>query len=176
MTQEHEKTVHVVLVSPDGKPIGLKEKYETHKNPVPLHSAISIIILSEDKTKMLLTQRAREKPTWPLFWSNAVCTHPYLGESYQDASERRLSEEMGFTTSLEEVLRFTYEAQYDEIWGEHEYDVVFVGTYDGNMTPNPDEIADCKWVNIDCLKVDVRRNPNIYTPWFKIILEKLPIS
>lgn len=165
--------IYIELVDEKGDTVGLKEKFETHKNPVPLHRAISVVIYSPDKSKMLIQKRADNKVTWPKFWANATCTHPFEGESYKDAAERRLKEEMGFTVPLKEIFRFVYEAKYDETWGEHEYDVVFEGIYDGEVLPNPEEVSDYKWVEIKKLKKDVKNNPGIYTPWFKLIMEKL---
>lgn len=165
--------IKIVLVDEDDNIIGLKEKFEAHKNPVPLHRAISVVIFDKTAKKMLLQKRAANKPTWPLFWSNAVCTHPYPGEDYKTAAERRLKEEMGFSVPLKEAFRFIYKARYDEVWGENELDALFVGYWQGRIKPNLDEIADYKWVEVDRLLDDLKKNPDSYTPWFKIILEKL---
>jgi isopentenyl-diphosphate delta-isomerase len=164
--------IKVVLVDKKDKRLGLKEKYEAHKLPVPLHRGVSVLIFSPDKTKMLLQKRAEEKVTWPGYWSNAACTHPLSNELYLDAAERRLKEEMGFCVSLSEVLRFFYEARYDRTWGEHEYDIVFEGTYDGEVKPDSDEVSGYKWIEIEDLYTDIKKNPKKYTPWFKIILKK----
>lgn len=154
--------------------IGYKEKFSTHKIPVPLHRAISIVIFNKDKTEMLITKRAKVKPTWPYFWTNAVCSHPYPEETYQKAAARRLYEELGFKTKLKELFFFTYSAEMDnKIWGEHELDHVFTGVYEGKIKPDPDEVADYEWVKISDLKKDVKVNPQKYSPWFKIILKKI---
>jgi isopentenyl-diphosphate delta-isomerase len=44
--------------------------------------------------------------------------------------------------------------------------------YDGEMNLNPEEVNDYKWIWIEELKKDIIENPEIYTQWFKIILEK----
>lgn len=164
----------VVLVDKNDNEIGLKEKFAAHKIPVPLHRAVSIVIYSPDKSKMLITERNGTKPTWPLFWSNAVCAHPFKGESYQAAADRRLFEELGFRTRLKEVFHFIYSAEMDKkLWGEHELDHVFKGTYGGTVKPNPEEIEEFKWVEVANLKKDMAKNPKKYTPWFKIILKKI---
>ena len=168
--------IEIELVNQDGGVVGKKEKFEVHKNPVPLHRAISVIIFDKDKQKMLIQKRAADKPTWPLIWSNATCTHPLPEESYKDAAERRLQEEMGFTVPLSEAFKFTYKAEYDKTWGEHEYDVVFVGEYQGKVDPNFSEVEDYKWIRVDELKKDILENSNSYSPWFKIILKKLNIT
>ena len=163
----------VVLVDKNDGIMGLKEKFAAHKNPVPLHRAISVVIFSPDRKKMLIQKRAETKPTWPLFWSNTVCSHPYKDEDYAHAASRRLKEEMGFSTSLKELYRFIYEAEMDKTWGEHELDAVFVGTYSGEVNPDPNESADYKWIEVDELKKDMKENPQIYTPWFIMILKKV---
>lgn len=168
--------IQIVLVDENDKVLGLKEKFATHKIPVPLHRAISIVIFNKDKSEMLITKRAANKPTWPYFWTNAVCSHPYPEETYQEAADRRLYEELGFKTPLKEVFKFSYEAEMDnKVWGEHELDHTFVGTYEGSISPNPEEVAGYEWIGIEDLKKDLKKNPKKYTPWFKVILKKLSI-
>jgi isopentenyl-diphosphate delta-isomerase len=170
------KKIQVVLVDKNDKVLGLKEKFDTHKIPVELHRAISIVLFSKDKSQILLTKRSSKKFTWPHFWTNAVCSHPYPGESYKTAATRRLKEELGISTSLKEVGRFVYKADMDNgIWGEHEYDAVFVGSYEGDIRPNSDEVAGYEWIKITDFKKDLRNNPSKYSPWFKIIVKKLKI-
>lgn len=169
------ESIQVVLVDKNDKVLGLKEKYAAHKNPAPLHRAISIVIFNNNKTEMLITKRSRKKPTWPSFWSNTVCSHPLPSETYQEAAGRRLFEEMGFRTPLKKLFKFIYKAEMDKTWGEHELDVVFAGQYEGRVSPNPDEVEGYEWIEIRKLKEDLKQNPDKYTPWFKIILEKLGI-
>lgn len=168
------RKTQMVLVDKNDRILGFKEKFATHKIPVPLHRAISIVIFNKDKSEMLITKRAKTKPTWPYFWTNAVCSHPYPNESYLTAAKRRLYEELGFRTVVKEVFNFTYSAKMDnEIWGEHELDHTFVGVYEGKIHPNPTEIAGYEWVKIVDLKRDIKKNPKKYSPWFKIILGKV---
>ena len=169
-------TKPMVLVDGKDNVLGFKEKFATHKIPVALHRAISIVILSPDKKKMLIAKRAFTKPTWGGYWSNAVCSHPYPEETYQKAAERRIFEELGFKTPLKEVFNFTYEAKMDnKVWGEHEIDHVFIGFYDGPVKPNPDEVAGFECLGTEELEKDLKKNPKKYTPWFKIILSGIDV-
>jgi isopentenyl-diphosphate delta-isomerase len=171
-----KNSIQVVLVDKNDKILGLKEKFATHKAPFPLHRAISIVIFNKDKSQMLITKRSSGKPTWPYFWTNAVCSHPHPNETYTTAAKRRLYEELGFRTSLKEVFHFTYSAIMDnKIWGEHELDHVFTGVYEGPVKPNPDEAAGYEWTKIGDLKRDLKINPKKYSPWFKTITRKLGI-
>jgi isopentenyl-diphosphate delta-isomerase len=163
----------ITLVNKEDRVLGFKNVIAGHTNPVPLHRAVSVLIFNGDK--ILLQKRALNKPTWPGFWSNACCTHPLPGENYHAAAKRRLKEEMGFAVPLKEKFRFIYEAKYDKTWGENELDHVFVGKYEGKITPDPKEAAGYQWIDLVDLKKDIKKNPQRYTPWFKIILRKLKI-
>lgn len=166
----------IVLVDEKDRVVGFKEKFATHKIPVALHRAISIVILNPDKSKMLITKRAKVKPTWGEYWSNSVCSHPYPDESYQTAADRRIFEELGFKTPLKEVLNFSYSAEMDnKIWGECELDHVFLGYYDGPVNPDPNEVSDYRWVEIGELKKELKENPDKYTPWFKLIMDMINV-
>lgn len=173
---KYNNMTQVVLVDEKDKVVGLREKYLAHKNPVPLHRAISIVIYNHDRSCMLITKRSAQKPTWPGYWSNAVCSHPKPGETYAQAAKRRLMEELGIKTPLKEIGRFVYEAKLNKTWGEHEYDAVFVGTYEGALHPNPDEIVGYEWLAVTQLKKEIRQNPDKFTPWLKLILKKLPLK
>ena len=160
----------IVLVDENDKEVWLWEKMDVHEKWL-LHRAISVLILNEN-WDMLLQQRALWKYHCPWLWSNATCTHPYLNENPVDAAHRRLQEEMWFDCEIEEKFSFHYIAHFDNWLTEHEYDHVFIWNYDWDIKINSEEVNDYKWVDVEELKKNIVQNPDIYTPWFKIILEK----
>ena len=162
--------LEIVLVDENDKEIWLWEKIDVHKKWV-LHRAISVLILNQ-KWEMLLQQRAMWKYHCPWLRSNATCTHPYPNENNIDAAHRRLQEEMWFDTEIKEIFEFHYIAHFDNWLTENEYDHVFLWYYDGEVGPNPDEVNDYEWIWIEELKKDIVENPENYTEWFKIILDK----
>jgi isopentenyl-diphosphate Delta-isomerase len=164
--------MNVVLVDLDDNVVGYKEKFAAHKVPVPLHRAISVVIFNSNGD-MLIQKRAKTKKTWPGYWSNTCCSHPFPGEAYFDCANRRLKEEMGIETQLKESFRFVYEAEYEDGWGEHEYDVTFTGIFNTDPKINTEEAEDYHWISLEDLKADIEENPKIYTPWFKLIVENL---
>ena len=159
----------VVLVDENCKEIGLMGKTEAHEKGV-LHKAISVNIFNS-KGEMLIQQRAFSKYHWAGVWSNTCCSHPRKKESFQDAAERRLFEELGIKTKLKEEFHFIYKA-HDEKSGltEHEYDTVFTGMFDDAFEFNHDEINAVKWIKISDLLKDIDANPEKYSFWFKTIL------
>ncbi len=161
----------VIIVNKNNKPLGLKDKIECHLGEGVLHRAFSVFVFN-NKGELLLQKRSERKLLWPLYWSNTCCSHPFNKEDYLLAGKRRLNEEMGFTCNLELIGSFRYKAKYKDIGSENELCFVLVGKYDGDVNPNFKEVADSKWMEIQQIKNDIRRRSNIYTPWFKIEMEK----
>jgi len=161
----------VVLVDEKDNKLGIEEKLAAHKSGA-LHRAFSIFIYNS-AGEMLLQQRADSKYHSGGMWTNACCSHPRLNEDVEQAAHRRLQEEMGFDCALKKLFDFIYFARLDQNLIEHEFDHVFSGTYDGKIYLNPSEAKDYKWINIDSLKSDIKKNPQQYTVWFKIAFNKL---
>ncbi len=160
----------VILVNQNDEPIGLMPKMEAHEKAL-LHRAFSVFVLN-DKNELMLQQRASHKYHSPLLWTNTCCSHQRDGETNIQAGNRRLQEEMGFTTELKELFSFIYKAPFDNGLTEHELDHVMIGYYNGEPTINPDEVEAWKWLDIDEVRKDMEQNPKQYTAWFKIIFDK----
>lgn len=162
--------MNVILVDENDEQIGLMPKMEAHEKAV-LHRAFSIFIMN-DKGETMLQQRAEDKYHSPLLWTNTCCSHQREGESNIDAGKRRLREEMGFVTELEELFSFIYKAPFDNGLTEHELDHVMIGHYNEEPVINSEEVADWRWMKPEVVKEDIIENPNNYTAWFKIIFER----
>ncbi len=162
---------NVILVDTHDTPVGQMEKMEAHLKG-ELHRALSVLVFNSSG-EILLQQRAFSKYHTPGLWSNTACSHPRPGEDSLEAATRRLNEEMGFTTKLSNSFDFVYKAHFDNGLIEHEYDHVFIGTFDGIPVVNPDEANDFKWISPAVLMEDIRSSPGTYTVWFRIIMEKM---
>lgn len=163
----------LILVSPGDEIVGFSPKLEAHLNGGALHRAFSIFIFNA-RGEMLLQQRAASKYHFACLWSNACCSHPLRGQDTPDAALARLQFEFGFQTPLEKVCHFVYRATDPQSnLTEHEFDHVFRGQWSGQPRPNPDEIANWKWMDIAKLRVDLREFPQHYTPWFQIVLDQV---
>ncbi len=160
----------VILVDQNDNPLGTMEKMEAHRKGL-LHRAFSVFIFN-DKGQLLLQQRALSKYHSPGLWTNTVCSHQREGESTEAAAHRRLREEMGFDTEVREIFDFIYRAELDRGLTEHELDHVLIGKYQGDPEPNPGEVAAYDYVYLQDLKEDIRRHPEKYTVWFKIIFDR----
>ena len=161
----------LVLVNELDEPLGTMEKMETHRKAL-LHRAFSVFLFNS-KGEMLLQRRALNKYHSGGLWTNACCSHPFPTETPESGAIRRLHEELGFVTEIAPAFTFIYKAELDNELTEHEYDHVFIGTYDGPIHVNIDEVGDYCYRSMYDLKTDVDQHPGQYTEWFKIALPLL---
>ena len=111
----------------------------------------------------MLQQRASHKYHSPNLWTNTCCSHQRYGESNIEAGKRRLFEEMGFVTELEEKTSFIYKAPFDNGLTEHELDHIMVGYFDDAPNLNQEEVKDWKWMSLEAIKNDITINPCSYS-------------
>jgi len=163
------KRNYVVIVNKKGKGIDKGEKLKVHQEG-KLHRAFSIFIFNKNG-ELLLQRRARGKYHSAGLWSNTCCSHPRPGFDIKDEAERRLEKEMGIKVKLKEVFSFIYRARVGKLI-EHEFDHVFFGRYNGRPEINRREVEDWRWVSLEELERDIRKNPRKYTFWFKKIIKK----
>ena len=161
---------NVILVDRDNNQIGTMPKMEAHEKAV-LHRAFSVFVMN-NKGETMLQQRAAHKYHSPLLWTSTCCSHQRVGETNIQAGKRRLQEEMGFVTELNELFSFIYKASFDNGLTEHELDHVMIGNYYEEPNINTEEVVDWKWMKPQDIKNDILKHPDKYTAWFKIIFEK----
>jgi len=163
--------MNVILVNEQDRQTGTMEKMEVHQKAI-LHRAFSVFIFN-DKGEMLLQKRAVKKYHSGGLWTNTCCSHPQPGEDTLEAAGKRLQEEMGFNTTLNKAFTFIYKAELDNGLTEHEFDHVFIGNFNGEVQPDPEEVEDYCYQSVDKLKQALQTNPHHYTEWFKIAFPKL---
>jgi isopentenyl-diphosphate delta-isomerase len=160
----------VVLVNSQDEVLGVMEKQQAHVNGL-LHRAFSVFLFNS-KGEMLLQKRASEKYHSPLKWTNAVCSHPRIEETYLEGAKRRVKEELGIEAELSEKFDFIYKADVGNGLWEHELDHVFVGNFEDEFHLNKEEVEDVRYISMEDLDREMIEQPEHFTEWFKIILEE----
>jgi isopentenyl-diphosphate delta-isomerase len=163
----------VILVDKDDNEIGTMEKLEAHEKAL-LHRAFSVYLVNKNGD-LLLQRRALDKYHSGGLWTNTCCSHPKPGETGTQAAIRRLKEEMGISAPLTHLFHFIYKVDFGNGLTEHELDHVFIGTFEGEPIPDPDEAMDWKYIPAADLAIDVKENPQNYTEWFKLSYETVLI-
>lgn len=183
----------VILVNQDDQAIGHASKEFTHlvKNirddkVNTLHRAFSVFLFNS-KGELLLQQRAKEKITFPLRWTNTCCSHPlWSPEEERDekdhigvkrAARRKLEHELGIpqsAISLDEIHHLTriyYKAESDGEWGEHEVDHVLFIQKDLEFNLNKNEVEEVKYVDPAELRALLNHKELTISPWCGMICE-----
>lgn len=163
----------IPAIGPDGTLYRIG-KLEAHRLGA-LHLAISVFVF--DGPLLLIQRRAFSKYHCGGLWANTCCTHPHWGETLPAAARRRLREELGFELALTETRTVEYEADVGGGLTEHERVSMYVGAADRHrlaVRPNPAEVCETRWVSAGDLKAEVTETPDIFTPWFRIYLERYP--
>ena len=93
----------LILVDEHDNIIGYENKDVCHNGDGLLHRAFSIFLFTSNG-ELLIQQRSQEKRLWGLFWSNTCCSHPRKGETYEQATMRRLQEELGLKAYPEGIV------------------------------------------------------------------------
>ncbi len=145
------------------------EKLEAHQKGV-LHRAFSILLFNS-KGELLLQKRSKTKYHSAGLWTNTCCSHPLPGETMADATRRKLKQEMGIDLQPEFSYKFIYKANLDGNLIEYEYDHVFIGSFEGTPVINKEEVEEWKYCELSSLRADIKKNPEVYTFWFKLIID-----
>ena len=161
----------VILVNEQDVATGTMEKMEAHEKAL-LHRAFSVFIFNE-KGETLLQQRALDKYHSGGLWTNSCCSHPRPGEETIKAASRRLEEELGFEAPLKKVFDFVYQASFDNGLTEHEFDHVFIGFYEGAINPDPKEVCNYAYRNMEAIEEELQHKPQLFTAWFHIAFPKV---
>ncbi len=162
----------LVLVNEQDEPIGVMEKMEAHEKGL-LHRAFSVIVFNS-KGEMLLQKRASSKYHSGGLWTNACCSHPRPGETVIDAAKRRMLEENNFAIDNPKFcFSFIYKSPLDNELTEHELDHVLVAFSDELPQPNPEEADALEYWDLEKLKLALKKSPEIFTVWFKILMDRL---
>ena len=162
---------HVILVDTEDQELGIEEKMAAHLVP-QLHRAFSIFLFNSQR-QLLLQRRALTKYHSPGLWTNTCCSHPRPGETLEQATSRRLSEEMGLSCPMHEAFTFIYKAPVGLGLIEHEFDHVWIGICDETPTINPEEVDSYAYKSLDEIQLDMEQHPDCYTEWFKIAFQQV---
>ena len=164
----HGAIEQVVLVDEQGRPTGVADKRSVHGGSTPRHLAFSCYGF-DPAGRLLVTQRAGTKLTFPSVWTNTCCGHPAPGEELATAAARRLRFELGLDArGMRMVLPdFSYRASDGRI-EENEFCPVLACTIVGEPTPRSEEVETTQWWSWDRF-LDAATDPaSGLSPWARL--------
>jgi isopentenyl-diphosphate delta-isomerase len=160
----------VVLLDDDGTAIGTAPKATVHTADTPLHRAFSCYVFDGDG-RLLVTQRAAAKRTFPGVWTNTVCGHPAPGEDDESAITRRARDELGLAVCEVTVAlpRFRYRAEAGGIV-ENEICPVYLARTTGEPARDPAEVDDHRWTTWAGFLAELAADGagEVWSPWCRL--------
>ena len=146
------------------------DKLEVHRRGLR-HPAVSVFVMHGTRT--LIQRRALSKYHTPGLWANSCCTHPHWGEAPGACASRRLAQELGISgLRMDPAGAVEYRADVGGGLTEHEVVDIFIASalVAPDVVPDPDEVAETRWVDLFDLAAETRRHPARFTPWLRIYL------
>jgi isopentenyl-diphosphate delta-isomerase len=125
------------------------------------------------RSEALIQKRSAGKRLWPSTWETSCSGHPQAGEDIAASAEKRLREELGIDTLLEVIGKFHYQARYMDVGSENELCFVLAGKHEGEVRPDPAEVEEFRWVQIDELHRSIADSADDFAPWLAGSLEVL---
>ncbi|MEO5813494.1 MAG: isopentenyl-diphosphate Delta-isomerase [Rhodanobacter sp.] len=162
----------LILVDGDDRVRGYDSKAACHDGQGNLHRAFSLFVFNPEGA-LLLQQRSLGKRLWPGYWANSCCSHPRRGESMDQATQRRLLQELGMRCDLRYLFKFEYQADYQGLGAEHELCSVYVGQTSAPVHANRSEVAAWRFVTPVELDAEISAHPGNFTPWLKLEWQRL---
>ncbi len=165
----------VVLLDESGAAIGVADKAGVHHLDTPLHLAFSCYVF-DARGRVLVTQRALHKKTFPGVWTNSCCGHPAPGEDLFATVRRRVGQELGL--GLDEVRLLLPEFRYRAVMAdgivENEMCPVFVARTADVVAADPAEVEAHVWVDWPEFRDSVLDGSREVSLWCLLQVQALP--
>lgn len=152
----------VVVVDKSNKVLKYVPRKEAHKKNL-LHRTTAILVFN-DKGKLLLQKRAKDKDTYAGFYTVSAGGHVVKGQDYKEAAQRELYEELMISGDLEYIDTFLV-TDAIHMTMTAAFKLISNGPFEFNIY----EIETVEFFDIEKLK-DIKDN---LTPQAKIIFTNL---
>lgn len=134
-----------------------------------LHRAINILVFNQEG-QIFLQQRSSSKKAFPLYWDISVAEHVRHGESFLEAAQRGLQEELGILAEVKllrpihlQSSRFEQDGQWVI---ENELVELYRVDYNGEIKLDPQEVNAGGFFSKEQIQEMIDRDTHQFTPWF----------
>ena len=108
------------LVDDSDQVLGSVSRLEAHQSQTLKHRSVFVLVFT-DKEEFILQKRSQSKDSFPGFWTVSASGHVSYGQSYLEAAQRELMEELGLDLDLEELYKdyFVEEREFATVFQAH---------------------------------------------------------
>jgi len=123
------------LVNENDEIVGVITRAQAHSDATLIHRSIGVIVFNH-QGEIYLQKRSNSKDTDPGKWGIAVGGHVASGQTYADAVERELWEELGVKGKPQFITKYI-----TQMSNEIEVNAVYKLIHNGPFTLHPQEIS-----------------------------------
>lgn len=156
----------ITFVDKNDNPIGAGTRQEASEKGYICRIARIFVFNSKGQ---LLIQKRGPTVSIPDKWDDSVAGHVDEGEDYLEAAHREAAEEMDIQdVELTKVSKY-YTERFDptdsRVVGKR-FNTLYKTVYDGAVVPDPQDIADIKWMELTELESWMAKQPEDFAPGF----------
>ena len=145
--------------------INTLSRSEVHRQKLR-HRAVHVFLFRSDG-KMLIHLRTADKTEFPSVWTSSASGHVSSGEDYASSAERELTEELGIVANIERTMKV--DACPDTCF---EFSELYVARSDDDVTPDPNEIADIRWLTLSEIDSELDKDAEAFSPAFRLLYSR----
>ena len=132
------------VVNEQDEIIGQTTRREAHHNKSLIHRGITVLVFRGNQ--LYLQKRSLTKDMYPGYWTSSCTGHVNSGQTYLQAAERELKEELGLT--VKQPLQFLFK-HLSRVANETEFISVFRSETTDPIGINQEEISEGRFFTID---------------------------
>jgi isopentenyl-diphosphate Delta-isomerase len=130
------------------------------------HRAVHILLFNQ-QGDVFLQKRSELKDQYPNCWDSSCSGHVDSGETYFEAANRELGEELGLL-DFGRNLKFLLKVAARKETGQ-EFVSLYIGTNEGPFELNFKEISEGRFFSRESLEKMLRENPLVFAPAFRFL-------
>jgi len=155
------------VVDENDKVVGKATREKCHNGSGLIHRSVYIFVLN-GRNEIFIQKRSESKDLYPGYYTGSATGHVEYGESYDEAAERELREELGIEAPLRRLCKFR---SFSE--DEREISMLYVCRYDGPISFNKEEISEGVFMTLEDIKQSLRTGNKKFAYGFKVAFREL---
>lgn len=156
------------------KPVTIVDRDDNVIGYLPLFDAIdqgairrtAKVFIRRSSGEIFLQKRSDTVAFFPGVLDQSAGGHVDEGDSYEETAQKELKEELGIEASLHEIAHVFAEECREDGTLMYMWSKLYVGTFDGELLPDPEEVAGGEWLTPSEIDELVESQPDVFVPSF----------